>query len=171
MPNETSPKPSIWQQVLKVVKNPISALSDKTKDSPLITIIAIVFVLQPVLSTGVDLIKGMIEVKEQLNPNNRPVTKGELDIVNSKIDFIQQLIVTDMQKDAAAEEDRRKYRHQHDNQVANTTPPPVNTMPVAPVATVPVKPDDIRSRFKELNKKLEVIQAPLDKKFVENAKK
>lgn len=172
MADEPTPKLSIWRQFLKVVKNPISVLSDKTKDSPLITIMAIVFILQPIITTGIELVKGMVEVRDQLKPGNRPITKNELEIVNSKIDFLQQLIVTDMQRDAAAEEERHGSRHRRDD---GTSTPPATVAAVPPPATSPpsvkAEVDDARSRFRDLNKRLETIQAPLDKQFIENSKK
>jgi hypothetical protein len=175
MANENTPNKTIWQQLGALFKNPISILSDKTKDSPLITILAIVFVLQPVMSTSVSLVKDMIEVKQSLDPGGRPVTKSELDIVNTKIDFIQQLIVTDMQKDAASEEARAHRRSP--NVVMAVPPPPAVVVATPNVASTPptvVSSDpksEIRSKFSDLNKKLEMIQGTLDSQYIKNAKK
>lgn len=146
MQNEVIPKPSLWQQFIAVCKNPISTLSDKTKDSPLVTILAIVFILQPVISTTVDIVKAMVEVKQTLDPLTRPVTKAELDIVNAKIDFIQQLIVTNMQRDTSSK------------------PNPVITSPVvkSPEKVVP---------YVELQRKLNDVQTRLDLNYKSQAKK
>lgn len=161
MKNETSTEKTFWQQVVTLCKSPVSILTDKTKDNPLITILAIVFVLQPIISSGISLVKDTIEVKQTLDPNNRPVTKGELDIVNTKIDFIQQLIVTDMQNDAAAEQ--AKNNHKHLRSTPSVASTPVNG--VSSDAKV-----DIRSKFSDLNKKLQMVQKTLDSQY-KNAKK
>lgn len=52
--------------------------------------------LQPVISTGIGIFHEFREVKHVMNPANRPVTEQELDIVNQKIDFMQQLIVEEV---------------------------------------------------------------------------
>jgi hypothetical protein len=171
-------KKTFWQQAGSVLKNPIAILSDKTKDSPLVTILAIVFILQPVISSSVGLIKDMIEVKQSLDPGNRPVTKDELEIVNQKIDFIQKLIVTDMEKDAA-NADARSRRHPA---IVAAAPPPASppTAAVVQQPSVASKPatgvdskivDTVGSTFRSLNKRLEIVQEHLDVQYMKNAAK
>ncbi len=91
---EQAPKRSVWSKIGNAVTSPASAISNATKNSPLITLVAIMLVVQPVIQTGIELVKGLIQVKHDLDPSTRPVTKEELDIVNQKIDFNNELIIT-----------------------------------------------------------------------------
>lgn len=91
-------KKSLWGTILQVITSPVDFLQHWSKKSPLLTVIAVVFLLQPVISTSIDVIDEWRTVKENLNPGKRPVTKDELDIVNQKIDFLQQLLVTQVQQ-------------------------------------------------------------------------
>lgn len=147
-----TPKKTLWQQVMDTVTSPMAALSHITKESPLIAILAIVFVFQPVISTGIDLVKELVEVRQTLDPSKRPVSKSELDIVNAKIDFIQSLIVTDMQNDAKAAEERREHWHASQPMAVDKTPEKV----------VP---------YVELQKKLSAVQSKLDKDYKAQPKK
>lgn len=97
----TTQNKSFWATIVEAIGNPFTYITTWTKKSPLITILAVVFLVQPVISTGISIISEWRSVKQQLNPSTRPVTKGELDLVNAKIDFLQKLIVTDMQQDVA----------------------------------------------------------------------
>lgn len=99
MTDETTPKLTLWQQFLAACQSPLTALKNKSKESPIVTIIAIAFLAQPVFSTGVTIVQGIVSVRQQFDPNQRPVTKGELDLVNQKIDFVQKLIEQDMAND------------------------------------------------------------------------
>ncbi len=94
---EQTPKKSWWKRFSDVVTSPASALSDATKHSPLITLFAIMLIVQPLIQTGIELIKEVASVKRELDPANRPITKAELDIVNQKIDFNNQLILATIQ--------------------------------------------------------------------------
>ena len=48
------------------------------------------------MQTGIELVKGLAEVKQDLDPSTRPITKAELDLVNDKIDYLQQLILAEI---------------------------------------------------------------------------
>lgn len=146
-----TPKRSWWQAIVDACSSPMDALTHITKQSPLVAILAVVFVLQPVISTAIDLVKELVEVRQTLDPSTRPITKAELDIVNTKIDFIQSLIVTDMQNDAKAAEERREHWH--------SSQPPV---------------DQTRDKvvpYVALQKKLTDVQSKLDKDYKVQAKK
>lgn len=90
---EQIPKKPWYKRFADTVSSPATALSDATKHSPLITLFAIMLIVQPVIQTGIELIKEFAQVKRELDPASRPVTKAELDIVNQKIDFNNQLIL------------------------------------------------------------------------------
>lgn len=106
---EETPKKSYWKRFTETISSPASALSDATKHSPVITIFAILLIIQPVIQTGIEFVKGLAEVKQNLNPQTRPVTKAELDLVNQKIDFNNQLILADIQ----ADKDKEKSLNAH----------------------------------------------------------
>ena len=99
MADETPTPKSFWGKVGAVFSSPATALSNITKESPAMVLIAILLVVQPVVQTGIELIKEVAEVKQDLDPATRPVTKAELDIVNQKIDFNNQLILADIEAD------------------------------------------------------------------------
>lgn len=96
---DESPKQSIWSKLGSFFSSPASALSDASKHSPVLTVLAIMFVIQPVVQTGIELIKEVVEVRQDLDPATRPITKAELDLVNQKIDFNNQLILADINAD------------------------------------------------------------------------
>ena len=120
---EQTPKKSRWKRFSDAITSPASALSDATKHSPLITLFAIMLIVQPLIQTGIELIKEVASVKRELDPATRPITRAELDIVNQKIDFLQQLIVADVKGDAEHEGNRR---HHVSPPVDNTQPKPVD---------------------------------------------
>ncbi len=148
MEEQIPPPKGFWSNVGNIVSSPVAAISKMTKESPAMTLIAILLVVQPIVQTGIDLVKGLIEFKQDLDPKSRPSTRAELDIVNAKIDFLQQLIVNDMKNDA----ERETNRHRH------ISPPVDNTQP---------KPVD----FDTLKKSLADVQHKADEDFRLHAKK
>jgi len=130
---EQTPKKSRWKRFSDAITSPASALSDATKHSPLITLFAIMLIVQPLIQTGIELIKEVASVKRELDPATRPITRAELDIVNQKIDFLQQLIVADVKGDA--------NRHHH------VAPPVDNTQPK------PVDFDTLKKTFADVEHK------------------
>jgi len=93
------PDKGIWNKTREIVSSPVSAISKMTKESPAMVLIAILLVVQPVVQTGIDLVRSFIEFKQDLDPNTRPVTKAELDVINSKIDFLEKLVLADTADD------------------------------------------------------------------------
>lgn len=91
----SSPK-SFWDKIGAVLTSPATALSNATRESPAVVLVAIVLVVQPIMQTGIELVKGLAEVKQDLDPSTRPITKAELDLVNDKIDYLQQLILAEI---------------------------------------------------------------------------
>lgn len=138
----TTPSKGKWATIVEAVGNPFTFLTTWTKKSPLLSILAVVFLVQPVISTVISFVSEWRSVKEQLDPSKRPVSKAELDLVNTKIDFLQTLIVEDMKNDAKVE---------HPGSVDQT-----------PTKVVP---------YVELQKKLTDVQQKLDKDFKGQAKK
>ncbi len=119
----TQPR-SFWTKVSSAVSSPLVAISDATKKSPAVTLIAILLVVQPVVQTCIDLVKGLAEVKHDLDPSTRPVTKAELDIVNQKIDFNNQLILAGIRAKATPKVDKSSTsadNHPYSNLQQNLT--------------------------------------------------
>jgi hypothetical protein len=138
------PPKGFWSKVGSVVTSPGAAFSKATKESPAMVLIAILLVVQPVVQTGIELVRGLIEFKQDLDPATRPVTKAELDIVNEKIDFNNKLILADIQAD---KEKALAFAHGKPQPI----PAPIN------------KPVD--EQYKELQDKLTTVQKHLDSDF------
>lgn len=137
-------KKSRWKTIIEAISSPMDFLQHWSSKSPLLTVLAVVFLLQPVISTSIDLIDEWRSVKTDLDPQKRPVTKAELDIVNQKVDFVQQLIVTEMNN-----------RHTHENISVKphiSTPEPAST----PDVVVPTqKLQALQSQLDNVQKKLD----------------
>lgn len=142
-------KKSRWKAFLEVISSPMDFLQHWSKKSPLLTILAVVFLLQPVISTSIDLIDEWRSVKQDMDPGKRPVTKDELDIVNKKIDFLQQLIVAEVNS-----------RHDHTHDGAHHPPTPVAVVPPPAVADAPT------SKLHDLQEQLDTVQKKLDSDFM-----
>ena len=69
------------------------------RKSPLTLVLAVVFVVQPVVSTGFDLIGDISFLRQKLDPSTRPVTKAEFDLLNAKVDTLQSSLNEDIKKD------------------------------------------------------------------------
>lgn len=87
------------QQLLSAIRSPMAAVKNASKENPFVSIIAIVLIAQPIVSAGTNLVQELMAVHTALDVDDRPVTERELNIVNSKIDFLQNLVVQDMQGD------------------------------------------------------------------------
>lgn len=121
---EQAPKKPWYKRFADTVSSPASALSDATKHSPLITLFAIMLIVQPVIQTGIELIKEFAQVKRELDPASRPVTKAELEIVNQKIDFNNQLILAGIRAKATPKVDKSSTsadNHPYSNLQQNLT--------------------------------------------------
>ncbi len=146
MSDETPTPTTFWGKVGAVLSSPATALSNMTKNSPAMTLIAILLVIQPAVQTGIDLLKSLAEVKHDLNPETRPVTKAELDLVNQKIDFNNQLILADIQAD---KEKALAFRHR---------------------SVDPKREKDDDRGYQQLQDKLTAIQKHLDSNFEKGKK-
>ena len=134
--------------------------------SPLLTVLAVVFLLQPVISTTVDLIDEWRSVKQDMDPGARPVTKNELDIVNKKIDFLQDLILEEMDKQPKPAAKVAKVvptLHQHIQLVDQPTNSPVE--PPSPLL------DNRKDALKGLQDQLSTVQKQLDDAWKKQPKK
>ncbi len=146
-------KKSRWKTIIEAVSSPMDFLQHWSSKSPLLTVLAVVFLLQPVISTTIDLIDEWRSVKQDLDPNMRPVTKAELDIVNKKVDFVQQLIVTEMNN-----------RHQHESTHDAQSHAPTPVQPVNPDVVAPTQ------KLHDLQSQLDTVQKKLDSDFVKQKK-
>lgn len=81
--SEETPGESFWARLRATA----------TGHGPAMTVCAILLVAQPVIQTTIEVVQELIAVKQDLDPSTRPVTKAELDIVNQKIDYNNQLIL------------------------------------------------------------------------------
>lgn len=142
-------KKSRWKTIVEAISSPMDFLQHWSSKSPLLTVLAVVFLLQPVISTAIDLIDEWRNVKQDMDPSNRPVTKAELDIVNKKVDFVQQLIVTEMNN-------RHEHESTHDAKTHAPTPVPASN----PDVVAPTQ------KLKALQSQLDTVQKKLDTDFV-----
>lgn len=142
-------KKSIWKTIVEAISSPMDFLQHWSSKSPLLTVLAVVFLLQPVISTAIDLIGEWRSVKQDMDPETRSVTKAELEIVNKKVDFVQQLIVTEM---------NNRHVHESTHDAKPHAPVPValpNSDVVAPT-----------QKLKALQSQLDTVQKKLDTDFV-----
>lgn len=139
-PQDPNEDKSRWQSILDAMSSPIDFLHNWTSKSPLLTVLAVVFLVQPVISTGIDLINELRHVKHATNPLNRPVTEQELDIVNQKINFLQQLIIADLTGKRSAQQTR-----------------------ASDVISTATKPQS----WQQLQKKLDTVQKQLDNTYTQ----
>lgn len=140
------PPKGIWSKIGAVVSSPGAAISKVTKESPAMVLIAILLVVQPIVQTGIELVRGLIEFRQELDPASRPVTKAELDIVNEKIDFNNKLILADIQAD---KEKALAFAH---GRAAPQPPPPLGDKPVD-------------QQYSDLQNKLSKVQKNLDDNY------
>ncbi len=150
------PPKGMWQRIGTVVSSPLTSVTKMTKESPAMVLIAILLVVQPIVQTGIELVKGLIEFKQDLDPNNRPVTKAELDVINSKIDFLEELVLTD------TKEDRERLNRQ-DTWMDKKKPKPVVVIPQPDVT-----PDTV---YNSLKQKLDDVTKKADANFKANPPK
>lgn len=57
----------------------------KQVNNPWIAALAVFMLIQPVVATSIDLVHGYLTVKEELNPSERPIMRGEFDLLNQLI--------------------------------------------------------------------------------------
>ena len=89
---------------MNLMANPWPVLDsghDWLKKSPITLILAVVFVLQPIISFILGLVQDYTFLKQKVDPGTRPVTVKELRLVDQKIDALEQMIQDDMKKDDA----------------------------------------------------------------------
>lgn len=153
------PPKGFWSKIGSAVTSPGVAISKATKESPAMVLIAILLVVQPIVQTGIELIRGLIEFRQELDPATRPVTKAELDIVNQKIDFNNSLILADIQ----ADKEKALAFAQH--RKANIDGP------VAPPSDKPSSDKPISQQYKDLQDKLTTVQKHLDSDYKKNSYK
>lgn len=93
---------SWYDAFISVFRNPSDTLKkihNGAKQSPIIVILAVVFFVEPFVSFMFSVVDDVVAVKQRFDPSLRPVTEGELTIVNSKINLIQQELVTKTQQE------------------------------------------------------------------------
>src|SRR5271167_337611 len=143
------PTKGVWKRISSVVSSPLTSVSKMTKESPAMILIAILLVVQPIVQTGIELVKGLIEFKQDLDPNNRPVTKAELDVINSKIDFLEKLVLADTKADHDRLDEQNKWLNSHKHPgIANT--PPVNAPPANAAPPLPADFDDLSKKLADV---------------------
>jgi hypothetical protein len=69
------------------------------RKSPLALVLTIVFIVQPIASTVFSFVDDVAFVRQKLDPSQRPVTKAEFDLLNAKIDTLQDMMKDDIKKD------------------------------------------------------------------------
>lgn len=189
---EETQKKTIWQSISDAVRNPASILSGASK-SPIITGLAIVFLVQPIVMTGLSLFREWRSVQQVMSPESRPVTKAEFQILNEKVDFItQQLIIKAIAEEYPNEPEAAaalqlpppppppppsaSYPEEAVGSVE--IPPPVMAAPPPPPAAIEIQPPlaeavpqrnptAILGDLEQFNRRLEVLQNKLDKQYVE----
>jgi hypothetical protein len=137
---------SLWNKVMTLASNPW-VIIEATKKSPLALVLAVVFVVQPILSFGFSILDDIVFVKQKLDPTLRPVTVGELRLLNQKIDALEAMI----EKDRAT--DKRILRDMSNEVAADAAPTP-----------------NIAA-FKKAQDDLDVLQNTLDQKYKVSTKK
>lgn len=83
---------------MNLVSNPWSII-DATKKSPLALVLAVVFVIHPIVSLVFGFIGDVTFLKQELDPTLRPVTVAELNLINQKIDSLEAMIEQDRKTD------------------------------------------------------------------------
>lgn len=91
-------KKPFWKAFFEAIQSPYNFITHLSTKSPLLTALAVVFLLQPIVSTGVSIVE---EWRTVVNPLERPIKREEFDLLTKRVDFLQQLIVQDMQNDLA----------------------------------------------------------------------
>ena len=158
------PPKGIWSKVGSVVSSPLTSVSKMTKESPAMVLIAILLVVQPIVQTGIELVKGFVEFRQDLDPNSRPVTKAELDVINSKIDFLEKLVLEDTRAD---QERLNRQDTWMDSRKKGAVPAPI------PLPTPPAPPPTPAPTvdYNSLNKKLAEAEQKADDSFKRAQKK
>jgi len=159
-----TPPKGIWNKTREIVSSPVTAITKLTKESPAMVLIAILLIVQPIVQTGLDLMRSFIEFRQDLDPNNRPVTKAELDVINSKIDFLEKLVLANTQAD---QERLNRQDVWMDSRKKGAIPAPLPTPSAPPVVVAP--PPNIG--YDSLNKKLNDVSKKADEEFKEHPPK
>jgi hypothetical protein len=193
---ETSPKKSFLHHLVDAVKNPSTILTGATK-SPWLAAIAVVFLLQPLISTTIDLFREYRNVKQSLDPSTRPVTKAELVLINEKIDLIYNKLIERglnelhgvaansratskaLKAPAPSSAVDVKTKGHSDKTVESvpmdTTPPPppplaTNDEPLLAEAPGYLAEPTEQNTIGNINRRLWVLQQQLDREYVEKKK-
>lgn len=90
-------KKPFWTSFMEAVQSPYEYITHWTSKSPLLTILAVVFLLQPIISTCIDVVHTW---KQIANPKERPISKEEFDLLNQRVAFLQGVVVAHMNQDA-----------------------------------------------------------------------
>lgn len=61
--------------------------------SPLTVVAAVVFVIQPILSSAIGLVGDYTWVRQRIDPSQRPVTAAEFKLLNDQVDAIQASLI------------------------------------------------------------------------------
>ncbi len=91
-------KKPFWKSFFEAIQKPYQFLTTLSSQNPLLAILAIVFLLQPVVLTGFDFIS---TIHQTIHPMERPITRKEFSLLEKRVDFLQFLIVQDMRNDIA----------------------------------------------------------------------
>jgi len=91
-------KKPFWKSLFEAIQKPYQFLTNLSSQNPLLAIIAIVFLLQPIVFVGITFFD---TIHKAIHPMDRPITRKEFSLLERRVDFLQFLIVQDMRNDIA----------------------------------------------------------------------
>lgn len=93
---------NLWLSIMSLMSDPWTAFH-KARKSPLVIVLAVVFVVQPLVDFGISVVSDYSYVQEKINPGLRPITEEEFNLLNIKVNAVHDEVEQVERKMAIAE--------------------------------------------------------------------
>ena len=82
-----------WTRTKSLMSNPWGTIKEAHNKSPITVLLAVVFLLQPIVSLAISIVGDYTWVRQKLDPNLRPVTVSEFQLLDQQVDAVQATLV------------------------------------------------------------------------------